>query len=320
MSARTPLCNSEIAARLEETAELLEAQHANPHRVRAYRLAAGTLRSLSEEVDALITARGLAGLRALPGIGDSLSRSIEELDHTGHLHLLDRLRGSVKTEDVLTTVPTIGPELAQRIHDLLGIESLSELEAAAYDGRLDRVPGFGERRLLAVRESLAGRLRRRTPPNRMRARHREPADEPDVAELLDVDREYHEKVRANQLPRIAPHRFNPTRDAWLPILHTHREQRHYTVLFSNTARAHELGTTRDWVVIYRDDHGGEGQWTVVTSRFGPLTGLRIVRGREPACKRHYGLGGLGDLERRKRRGENGVATGKRSNAAGSPSG
>ena len=84
---------------------------------------------------------------------------IEELAHTGHLGLLDRLRGAVKTEDVLTTVPTIGLELARRIHDQLGIESLPELEAAAYDGRLDRVPGFGRGRLLAVRES---RLRTET--------------------------------------------------------------------------------------------------------------------------------------------------------------
>ena len=45
------------------------------------------------------------------------------------------------------------------------------------------------------------------------------------------------------------------------------------------ARAHELGTTRDWVVIYRDDRDGGGQWTVVTSNQGTLKGKRVVRGR-----------------------------------------
>lgn len=76
-------------------------------------------------------------------------------------------------------------------------------------------------------------------------------------------------------------------EAWLPILHTHRGARHYTALFSNTARAHEMHTTHDWVVIYRDDHGGQVQWTVITSRLGDLEGRRIVRGREEECRRCY---------------------------------
>jgi putative hydrolase len=67
------------------------------------------------------------------------------------------------------------------------------------------------------------------------------------------------------------------------VLHTERGTRHYTALFSNTARAHELGTTHDWVVIFRDDRDGHGQWTVITTRFGPLQGQRVVRGREPEC-------------------------------------
>jgi putative hydrolase len=89
------------------------------------------------------------------------------------------------------------------------------------------------------------------------------------------------------LPRIAPRRFNPTGQAWLPILHTQRSDRHYTVLFSNTARAHELGTTKEWVVIYRDDAKGDGQWTVITARLGKLRGRRIVRGREAECEAYY---------------------------------
>ena len=52
-------------------------------------------------------------------------------------------------------------------------------------------------------------------------------------------------------------RFNPTHEAWLPVLHTQRGQRHYTVLLSNTAHAHRLGKTHDWVVLYCDDDRGE---------------------------------------------------------------
>jgi putative hydrolase len=104
-----------------------------------------------------------------------------------------------------------------------------------------------------------------------------------VAELLDVDREYREKAAAGQLERIAPRRFNPTGEAWLPVLHTRRGTRRYTALFSNTARAHDAGTTRDWVVLYHDDGLGEGRHTVITAAFGPLRGRRVVAGRETEC-------------------------------------
>jgi hypothetical protein len=82
---------------------------------------------------------------------------------------------------------------------------------------------------------------------------------------------------AKQLPTIAPKRFNPAGKAWLSILHTQRGDFQFTVLFSNTARAHELGRTRDWVVIsYYDDHHREGQATVVTETRCPLAGKRVA--------------------------------------------
>ena len=80
--------------------------------------------------------------------------------------------------------------------------------------------------------------------------------------------------------KIAPRRFNPPHVAWLPVLHTIRGRRHYTALFSNTALAHRLNRTDDWVVIYWDDGRGERQCTVVTAKGGSLEGRRVVRGRE----------------------------------------
>jgi hypothetical protein len=287
------LGNIQVAERLDEVARLLEAQDANPFRVRAYREAAGRLRELLEPVAQLLEAEGIAGLDRLPGIGEALARSIEQLTYNGRLGLLERLRGEAKPERLLSSVPGIGPELAGRIHHELGIETLEDLELAAREGRLARIPGLGPKRIQGIRDSLAGRLRRRRPvlpPARLTGEgpiHRPP---PPVEELLDVDREYREAAGAGRLPRIAPRRFNPTGEAWLPILHTERGPRHYTALFSNTARAHELGTEHDWVVLYRDDHGGDGQWTVVTSASGPLRGRRIVRGREAECAVHFEQG------------------------------
>ena len=281
----SPLGNGEIAGRLDEIAALLEAQGANPFRVRAYRTAAHTLRELDEPVAEILRREDLGGLERLSGIGRSLAHTIDGMVRTGRCALLDRLQAGNTPEKLFATVPDIGPGLARQIHDQLGIETLAELEAAAGDGRLARVPGMGPKRVRAVRESLAGRFRReaRAKP----AAWSDPSDEPPVAELLDVDRRYRLLAELGRLPRIAPRRFNPTQEAWLPVLHAQHGSRHYTALYSNTARAHELGTTRDWVVISRDDPEGHGRWTVITGRYGKLRNRRVVRGREAECAAHY---------------------------------
>ena len=102
-----------------------------------------------------------------------------------------------------------------------------------------------------------------------------------------MDRHYRDAARAGRLRRIAPRRFNPSGAAWLPILHTRRGARDYTALFSNTARAHQRGRTRDWLVLYCESGGSERQYAVFTSTRGNLAGRRIVRGREAKCARHY---------------------------------
>lgn len=116
-----------------------------------------------------------------------------------------------------------------------------------------------------------------------------PAAGPPVAELLEVDREYRRRARRGELKCIAPHRFNPDHLPWLPVLHTVRGPRRYTALFSNTFRAHRLGRTHDWVVLYWSGQDGEQQATVVTEYAGQLRGRRVVRGREGECLRHYGV-------------------------------
>jgi DNA polymerase (family 10) len=284
-ATKSTISNQEIAQRLEKIADLLEAQEANPYRVRAYRTAAETVRSEKRPMAEILEREGVEGLRRLPGIGVSLANLIEQVVQTGKMNLLEQLQGMTAPERVLMTAPGVGPVLAERIHEQLGIETLADLLDAAYDGRLDHVPGFGRQRVRAIRESLTGRLRR--PAAQQRARPRTPSDQPPVQELLDVDREYRQKAEQKRLPTIAPRRFNPTGAAWLPILHTSRGETNYTALFSNTARAHELGATNDWVVIYRDDHDGSGQWTVVTARFGDLKGKRVVRGREAESTEFY---------------------------------
>jgi hypothetical protein len=282
--------NEEIATLLERIADLLEAQKANPHRVRAYRNGADRARSAETSLAEMVRSGDGEALQELPDIGEGLARVISRFVQTGRSDLLDRLQGEVSPEKLFAQVPGIGQKLAQRIADQLDVDTLQELEQAAHDGRLANVEGFGPKRIQGVRASLAGMLSRAAQRRaRQRARGEDDGahDRPDVGTLLDVDGEYRRKAQAGELTKIAPKRFNPQGKAWLPILHTSRNGWDFTVLYSNTARAHDLDKTHDWVVIYYERDSREDQATVVTASHGKLAGKRIVRGREAECERYY---------------------------------
>jgi hypothetical protein len=275
------ISNVDIARRLDEVGRLLADQGANPHRIRAYHTAAASLRHMAEPAEQILRLRGIEGLMELPNIGGSLARSIRDLIMSGRLPLLERLRGMSDPLSLLASVPGIGEVLAERLHHDLGIGTLEELEVAAHDGRLETIAGFGSKRLSGIIEYLAGRL------GRIRARATPIEEDPPVEQILDIDQEYRDNAARGVLKRIAPRRLNPTGEAWLPVLHTHRGTRHYTALFSNTARAHRLRRTHDWVVVYYDGDHGERQCTVVTEFRGELKGRRTVRGREADCLEFY---------------------------------
>ncbi len=276
--------NRQISDRLDEAANLLEQQQASPFRVSAYRRAAMTLARLEQDVADISEREGIKGLMALPGVGRGIASAIIEMMARGRWTLLERLRGEVDPVQLFQSVPGIGPELARRIHENLeDVDTLEALELAAHDGRLETVPGVGCRRAAAIRNHLSQALKRVRPPAPARS---EPA--PSVGMLLSVDAEYRDKAAAGKIPTIAPKRFNPEGKRWLPVLHVTRDGWHFSALFSNTARAHELGRTRDWVVVYYyDDEHHEGQNTVVTETRGPLAGQRVVRGREAECRSYY---------------------------------
>jgi hypothetical protein len=262
---------------------LLTAQGANPFRISAYRRASDAIEALDADVRSVAEVGGHTALEAIPGVGPSIAGAVTEMLVTGRWGFLERLKGAADPEVLFCSVPGIGPSLAHRIQATLQLDSLEALEGAAHDGRLRKVPGFGARRIAMVRSALTQLLARIRPPA---ARI---ADEPEVRLLLDVDREYREGATSGTLRKISPKRFNPGGDAWLPILHTVRGRWHFTALFSNTALAHQLGRTGDWVVIYfHRDARPEGRRTVVTETQGPACGRRTVRGREPECRKLCG--------------------------------
>ena len=271
---------------MDEIARLLEIQHANPFRVKAYRAAANHIRNLDVPLSSIVHSGDGEELQSLPTIGESLAAVVEEIVKTGKSQLLQRLKGQVTPEEVFEQVPGIGQSLATRMVRDLDIKTLEDLELAAHDGRLASIPGFGKRRVEAIQMVLAGLL-----SSAAQRCLREEGKEiiqtkrhlPGIRQLLSVDETYRKKAAAGTLKTIAPKRFNPGNKAWLPVMHSEEDHWSFTALFSNTARAHELGKTHDWVVIFYEKNGDEGQCTVVTETHGPLEGKRVVRGREGEC-------------------------------------
>lgn len=271
------MTNATIAVVFERVAALLEEQGASIHRVRAWREGARAIRDSPRDMRDVFRDHGRVGLEALPHIGPKLANVLIEIITTGHCAVLDRLRGEAVR--VLERLPGLGPCLAQRVHRELGISTLDELDVVLRDGRLAELAGFGPRRIAMLRDELDARLR----PMRSTV-----ATQPPVDLLLDIDREYRTAAAAQKLPTIAPRRFNPHSLSWLPMMHTERDGWHFSVMFSNTGLAHQLGRTHDWVVIYFHDHGGaDARATVVTETRGKLAGQRVVRGREAECEAHY---------------------------------
>ncbi len=153
--------NSEIAAVLYEVADLLELQGVS-FKPQAYRRAARSIEQLDTPLSQL-SAEGR--LEEVPGVGEALSKKIEEMLSTGELGYLDKLRAEVPEGLVrILEVPDVGPKTAMLLYKELGISSVEELKEAVLAHRLRGMKGFGEKteeRILQgirVLESKGGRM------------------------------------------------------------------------------------------------------------------------------------------------------------------
>jgi hypothetical protein len=270
------MTNEEISQRLQQYAADLEKEGGNLYRVRAYRNAALAVLAMTRPASELLAEQGRAGLEELPGIGKSLAYTIEGLVEEGKWRTLKPADAQREPDRLFSSLPGVGPKLAEQLRDHLGLRTLEELYQAAAAGRLAEV-GVGHKRLMGLLAALEKRLAPVEPP----------PNEPGIEELLDLDQEYRGGMAQNALPCLSPRQFNPEGERWLGILRVERSGWKMRALFSNTAQAHRLGKTRDWVVIYFERGGLRGQRTVVTETRGDLAGRRVVRGREAECRQLY---------------------------------
>ena len=151
--------NEEVAALLEQIAELLMLKNENPYRIRAYTIAAQNIRDLDADIEE-VARQGK--LDEIPGVGKAIAAKIEEYLRTGKLEYYEQLKREVPVQAVdLLEVPGIGPSRAHLLYEKLGITTIQQLLEAAQNHKLCTLPGFGEKLEQRIAREAA-RLMQRT--------------------------------------------------------------------------------------------------------------------------------------------------------------
>jgi DNA polymerase (family 10) len=151
--------NSEVASVLYEIGEILTVK-GDAFRSRAYQMAAQRITALTEDIRA-IKARG--ELESIPGVGKSISAVISEVLDTGQSKILEELRESLpKGVRDLMELEGVGPKLAMRLNQELGVASIDDLEKAAKEGRVRELKGFGPKKEANILVSIDAYRSRQT--------------------------------------------------------------------------------------------------------------------------------------------------------------
>jgi DNA polymerase (family 10) len=130
-----------VAQVLEQIAAFLELKGENPFRIRAFRTAARAVGGFPADLRDGIDDGSLA---ATKGVGPATLQIVAEIVTTGRASMLEELREQIPPGLVeMLAIQGLGVAKIRQIHDVLDIDSLPELEAAALDGRLARLPRFG---------------------------------------------------------------------------------------------------------------------------------------------------------------------------------
>lgn len=138
------MLNLDIARIFNEIADILEVKGENPFKISAYRKAALTIETLTQDMKAIAERGGVEELKKIPGIGEGIAKKIVEIAETGDCKRHIELRREVPAELLeLLAIPRVGPRTIAKLHQELGITNIEELEKAAKAHKLEGLPGFG---------------------------------------------------------------------------------------------------------------------------------------------------------------------------------
>lgn len=148
----------EIANYLRETGLLLSAKGENQFKARAYLKGARAIEASQADIGKLIKENALT---SIPGIGQSLAKTIEEIYKSGESQVLHNLKQEMPEGTIeLSTIPGLTLERIKNLSESLGINSIPQLEEALEKGLVREIPGFNarsERALLAKIERIKTR-------------------------------------------------------------------------------------------------------------------------------------------------------------------
>src|SRR3954452_19551826 len=132
---------SAVATLLIEIGRRLVLAGENPYKARAYSRAAQNLLTLTLPLGEVIAA---GRLREIPGVGEALAATIEQLYARGATPKLEALRADAPAGVLeMLRIPDLSPQKVRQIHKTLGIENLADLESACRDGRVRTAKGLG---------------------------------------------------------------------------------------------------------------------------------------------------------------------------------
>jgi DNA polymerase (family 10) len=149
------MTNQEIAKILRKISYYLEMDDI-PFKPFAYEKAAFIVESLEEELEDIYKRGGLKALEEIPGIGEGISKKIEELLKTGKLRYYEKLRKKVPVDlPQLLQIEGLGPKKIKVLYQKLGIKNIDELEEAAKNHKIAGLFGFGEKTEKNILEGIA---------------------------------------------------------------------------------------------------------------------------------------------------------------------
>ncbi len=141
------LTNKEMAQTLFKIATLLKDRQDNPYRIQAYENGARALMGRRDDAVAVLREDSRQLRRRKGVLGERLQRRLSELAKTGRMEYFAELCADLPPHiGALMTAPGVGPRLAQRLHETLGVSTAEELADAVRSGRAQGVYGVGPKR------------------------------------------------------------------------------------------------------------------------------------------------------------------------------
>jgi DNA polymerase (family 10) len=143
-----------VSHSLNQIAQLLELHGENRFKCRAYESAARAILDLdTDDVCELHRSGELGDVR---GLGPATLAVVRDLCELGESTYLEQLQETTPEGLIeMMRVPGLGTAKIRQIHDGLGIETLQELEEAARDGRLAKLPRFGPKTADKILKGIA---------------------------------------------------------------------------------------------------------------------------------------------------------------------